>query len=48
MTAGLALALFLTLVVTLIWGVMDIREGHVGGSDSMVERAAISCIVHAA
>ena len=32
--AGLALALLLTLVVTLIWGVMDIGEGHEGGPRS--------------
>jgi hypothetical protein len=41
MTAGLALALLLTLVVTLIWGVMDIREGHEGGPHSTFERASI-------
>jgi hypothetical protein len=41
MTTGLALALLLTLVVTLIWGVMDMREGHEGGPHSTYERASI-------
>jgi hypothetical protein len=41
MTACLALALLLTLMVTLIWGVMDIREGHEGGPHSTSERASI-------